>query len=180
MSATAASAPDTLQRIKNTINTIVEEYGISNRLRYGLIVFGREASVKLRFGEETADLDMFKAKIASARQPSGEPDLQKALEEANKLFKSEPRRPDAKKVLVVISDKRSSSSPESVKSDVMLLEEQDVTIVPVAVGTSADLNELETITSNRGYLLKKERELDPDTTAEEIMEKVLKGTVESN
>lgn len=131
--------------------------------------------MKVRFSDESVDADTLKAKITSAQQPVGEPDLQKALEEAKKLFESDPSRGNVKRVLVVITDKRSSSSPESVKNVLVPLEDGDVKIVPVAVGASADSSGLEGITSNRGYLINKERELDPDTTAEEIMEKVLKG-----
>ena len=177
ISATAVSASDTFQRIKDTINTIIEEYGISSRLRYGLIVFGSEARKKLNFTDESADVNSLKAKIMSAQHPAGEPDLQKALEEAKKMFDSAPSRPGVKKVLVVIIDKKSTSSPEDVKEVLTPLEEEEVKIVPVAVGSSADPTELEQITSNRGYLIETQRELDPDTTAEEIMEKVLKGIV---
>ena len=177
ISATAVSASDTFQRIKDTINTIIEEYGISSRLRYGLIVFGSEARRKLNFTDESADVNSLKAKIMSAQPPAGEPDLQKALEEAKNMFDSAPSRPGVKKVLVVIIDKESTSSPEDVKEALTPLEEEEVKIVPVAVGSSADPTELEQISSNRGYLIDTPRELDPDTTAEDIMDKVLKGIV---
>ena len=177
ISATTVSASDTFQRIKDTINTIIDEYGVASRLRYGLVVFGREAVLKLSFSEESADVNSLKAKITSTQRPDGEPNLQKALEEAKKLFDSEVARPGVKKVLVVITDKKSTSSQENVKKALVPLEEQKVKIVPVAVGSSADPNELERITSNRGYLIETKRELDPDTTAEKIMVKVLKGTV---
>ena len=177
ISATAVSASDTFQRIKDTINTIIDEYGVASRLRYGLVVFGREAVLKLSFSEESADVNSLKAKITSTQRPVGEPNLQKVLEEAKKLFDSEVARPGVKKVLVVITDKKSTSSQENVKKALVPLEEQKVKIVPVAVGSSADPNELERITSNRGYLIETKRELDPDTTAEKIMVKVLKGTV---
>ena len=177
ISATAVSASDTFQRIKDTINTIIDEYGVASRLRYGLVVFGREAVLKLSFSEESADINSLKAKITSTQRPVGEPNLQKALEEAKKLFDSEVARPGVKKVLVVITDEKSTSSQENVKKALVPLEEQKVKIVPVAVGSSADPNELERITSNRGYLIETKRELDPDTTAEKIMVKVLKGTV---
>ena len=174
ISATAVSASDTFERIKDTITAIVDEYGITDRLRYGLIVFGRNAVQKLSFSEES-DLNSLKAKIKSSQRPGGEPNLQKALEESKRLFDSEPARPDVIKVLVVITDKKSTSRPEDVKKAVIPLEEGGVKIVPVAVGSSADPNELEVITSNREYLIKTPRKLDPDVTAEMIMEKVLKG-----
>lgn len=169
------SASDTFERIKDTINTIVDEYGITSRLRYGLIVFGRNAVQKLSFSEESSDINALKAKIESSQRPIGEPNLQKALEEAKRLFDSESTSPDVKKVLVVITDKKSTSRPEDLKKAVMPLEDGGVKIVPVAVGSSADPSELEGITSNRGYLIETQRELDPDETAEKIMNKVLKG-----
>ena len=174
ISATAVSASDTFERIKDTVNAIVGEYGINSRLRYGLIVFGRDAAQILSFSEES-DLNSLKAKIKSAPRPFGEPNLQKALEKAKQLFDSEPAQPDVKKVLVVITDKKSTSRPEDVKKAVIPLEDEDVKIIPVAVGLSADPNELEGITSNRGYLVETHRGLDPNETAEKIMEKVLKG-----
>lgn len=174
ISATAVSASDTFERIKDTITAIVDEYGITDRLRYGLIVFGRNALQKLSFGEES-DMNSLKAKIKSSQRLGGEPNLQKALEEAKRLFGSESAGPDVKKVLVVITDKKSTSRPEDVKKAVVPLEEGGVKIVPVAVGSSADPSELEVITSNRGYIIVTQRKLDPDVTAEKIMEKVLKG-----
>lgn len=175
ISAYATSAADTFQRIKDTLNAIVEEYGVTGRIRYGLVTFGRDATQTLSFSEEISDINSLKAKIRFTQRPFGEPDLQRALEEAKKLFDSEPKRPDAKKVIVVITDKKSTSRPEDVKKSFIPLEEGDVIVVPVAVGSSGDPNELERITSNRGYLIKTERELDPDVTAEQIMDKVLKG-----
>lgn len=174
ISATAVSASDTFERIKDTITAIVDEYGITDRLRYGLIVFGRNALQKLSFGEES-DMNSLKAKVKSSQRLGGEPNLQKALEEAKRLFDSESAGPDVKKVLVVITDKKSTSRPEDVKKAVVPLEEGGVKIVPVAVGSSADPSELEVITSNRGYIIVTQRKLDPDVTAEKIMEKVLKG-----
>ena len=171
------SASDTFERIKDTINAIVEEYGVTSRIRYGLIVFGREAIRKLSFGEDSADINSLKAKVMSTQRPAGNPNLQKALEEAKKLFDSEPTRPGVKQVLVVITDKKSTSGQEDVKRALVPLVDQEVKIVPVAVGSSADTKELERITSNKGYLVNTKRELVPDTTAEEIMEKVLKGMV---
>ena len=180
ISAYATSAADTFQRIKDTLNAIVEEYGVSGRIRYGLVTFGRDATQKLSFSEEISDINSLKAKIRFTQRPFGEPDLQRALEEAKKLFDSDPKRPDAKKVIVVITDKKSTSRPEDVKKAFIPLEEEGVTVVPVAVGSSADPNELERITSNRGYLIKTERELDPDVTAEQIMEMVLKGILKGS
>ena len=175
ISAYATSAADTFQRMKETINAIVDEYGVSGRIRYGLVTFGRDATRKLSFSREISDINSLKDKIKNTRRPFGDPDLQKALEEAKKLFETEPKRPDAMKVIFVITDKKSTSRPEDVKLAFVPLAEEGVKIIPVAVGSSADPDELERVTSNRGYIIMTERELDPDVTAEQIMEMILKG-----
>ena len=175
ISAYAASATDTFQRMKETINAIVDEYGVTGRIRYGLVTFGRDATRKLSFSRELSDINSLKDMIENTPRPFGDPNLQKALEEARKLFETEPKRPDALKVIVVITDKKSTSRPEDVKQAFIPLAEEGVKIIPVAVGASADPKELERVTSNRGYVIKTERELDPDVTAEQIMEMVLKG-----
>ena len=175
ISAYATSAADTFQRMKETINAIVDEYGVSGRIRYGLVTFGRDATRKLSFSREISDINSLKDKIKNTRRPFGDPDLQKALEEAKKLFETEPKRPDAMKVIVVITDKKSTSRPEDVKLAFVPLAEEGVKIIPVAVGSSADPDELERVTSNRGYIIMTERELDPYVTAEQIMEMILKG-----
>ena len=174
ISATAVSASDTFQRIKDTINVIVEEYGVSH-IRYGLVVYAREAVERLSFGQESADIDSLKAAVLNIQRPSGDPNLQGALEAAQKLFDSKPARPGVRKVLVVITDQKSTSRQEDVKRALIPLEEEDVKIVTVAVGSSADPLELERIASNKGYQTEAKRDMDPDTTAEKIMDKVLKG-----
>lgn len=175
ISATAVSAPDTFQHIKETIMRIIEEYGITRRLRNALVVFGRDAVPILSFSEDFVHFSALKTKIMSAPRPVGEPNLENVLKEAKKMFDPQQTRPGVKKVLVVIIDKKSTSSPENVRKALAPLEEQKVKIVPVAVGSFADTTELEGITSNRGYLIETPRDLDPDITAEEIMAKVLKG-----
>ena len=109
ISATAVSASDTFKRIKDTINVIVEEYGVS-RIRYGLVVYAREAVRRLSFGQESADIDSLKAAILYIQRPSGDPNLQGALEAAQNLFDSEPARPGVKRVLVVITDQKSTNT----------------------------------------------------------------------
>ena len=161
--------------MKDTVNAIIEKYGIGKRLRYGLIVFGNQAEQILNFGEELNNINSLKTYISLSKRQPGEPDLQKGLEEARQLFDQRSMRPGVKSVLVVIIDKKSVSNPESVREAVKPLEEQNVKVIPVAIGQLADADELERITPNKGYLLKTERMFDADETADRIMEKVLKG-----
>ena len=111
----------------------------------------------------------------SISRPSGEPDLQKALSAAKKAFDQASLRPNAKKVLVVIMDKRSIDKPEDVKEALKPLKEDKVKVVPVAVGPDADKDQLKNITSAEGYLVKAEKTTTPEKLAKDIMDKVTSG-----
>ena len=111
----------------------------------------------------------------SISRPSGDPDLQKALSEAKRLFEQASPRPNAKKVLVVIMDKKSIDQPEDIQEALKPLKEDEVKIVPVAIGPDTDVDELKNITSAEGYLVKAENTTDPGKLAEKIMAKVISG-----
>lgn len=97
------------------------------------------------------------------------------MAEAKRLFDQASPRPNAKKVLVVIMDKKSTDTEEDIQEALNPLKEDDVKIVPVAIGPDADVNELKNITSAEGYLVEAEKTTDPKKLAEKIMAKVTSG-----
>ena len=106
------------------------------------------------------------------------PDLGKALTESLKLFEGPGTRPGAKRVLVVIMDKRSGVSQSVIKDAANGLREERIKVIPVAVGKEADAKELETATKDEKNLIEAPTEFEPDNLAETIMRKVLKGILE--
>ena len=97
------------------------------------------------------------------------------MSEAKKLFDQASPRPSAKKVLVVIMDKKSSNKYQEIDVALKPLKEDDVKVVPVAVGTDASLDELKNITSAEEYVVTAEKSTDPVKLAEKVMIKVTKG-----
>lgn len=120
-------------------------------------------------------LPQIKTYFNSISRPSGEPNLEQALSEAKKLFDQASPRPNAKKVLVVIMDKKSSNKYQEIDVALKPLKEDDVKVVPVAVGTDASLDELKNITSAEEYVVTVEKSTDPVKLAEKVMIKVTKG-----
>ena len=90
------------------------------------------------------------------------------------VFKEAPSRPGAKKVLVVIMDKKSISDSSEVEQASKPVEEVNV-VVPVAVGPVASLPELEKTTTNKKFMIIVGKDEDPETLGEEIMRKALKS-----
>jgi len=110
----------------------------------------------------------------SISRPTGEPNLQKALEASKRAFDQASPRPNAKKILVVIMDKKSIDKHEAVQEALQPLKE-DVKVVPVAVGPDADKDQLKNLTSVERYLVEAEKTTTPEKIAKDIMDKVTSG-----
>ena len=160
--------------MKEAISSITERYKTSN-IRYALLTFGATVKREVNFTLDLPDPEVLRRTLERASQPSGEPDLQRALEEANMMFKQAPSRPGAKKVLVVIMDKKSTSDPSEVEQASKPLEDVSIVVVPVAVGPAANLAELEKTTTNKKFMIIVGKDEDPETLGEEIMRKALKS-----
>ena len=91
------------------------------------------------------------------------------------MFKQATPRPGAKKVLIVIMDKKSASDASDVKEAAKPLEDVNVKVVPVAVGSEVSLSELEKTTTNKKFIVIVGNDEDPERLGEEIIRKALKS-----
>jgi len=85
-------------------------------------------------------------------------------------------RQNARKILVVITDKRSTSKLMDITSKGQNLEEQDIRVIPVALGNEADLNEMQKVTPWLDDILEIDKDDNPYEVAETILKIGLKGT----
>lgn len=169
----ASNADDVFQKTKETIVSIIDKYG-ANNLHYAVIFFGNDAETIVDFENYTTS-EQVKRLLADSRRMSGGPALDEALKMAIGVFKSLGAREDARKVLVVITDKKSASLSDRVRSEANMLEDMDVKVIPVGIGSEIDRPELEEITPNISDVIATSTLDKPGQLGEEIMVKVLKG-----
>ena len=174
ISASAQDADKTFKLMKEAINSIVKRYE-SSKIRYALLTFGDTVRREVNFTQGLPDFKALQEALERASQPSGEPDLQRGLEEAKMMFKQAASRPGAKKVLVVIMDKKSNSDPDEVEHAAKPLEDVNIIVVPVAVGPEASLPELEKTTTNKKFMVTVGKDENPEKLGEKIMRKALKS-----
>ena len=173
ITATSATADQTFRKMKDTVNAILNQFG-QDKVKYALIVFGGSAAVKVNFKDTfTKDEDLRKF-IDSVPRTSGGPDFVKALGEANKLFAA-GGRPDAQRILVVITDKKSTNSLTDLRSASAPLEAYKVRVVTVAVGKEADAKELEAITPVNNDLLVSDGDEQSTELAKKIADRLVKS-----
>ena len=173
ISATATSAGENYLKMKEIMKEIVDKYGLG-RVRYTVITFGRNSDVKIRFNDNFPSEEKLKTFLEAVPRSSGGADLAQALERAKEVF-SEDSRPEVKKILVVIIDKKSDSKVEDVRKAATHLDDNDVTVIGVALHDEADLKELGNITTNNRNLIVANSTASPTQLAEEIMSNALKG-----
>ena len=154
--------------MKETINAVLDTYSM-DVIRVGVIVFGRDTETipiqqNLNKNLETAVSNLF--------PKFGIPDLDGALKEARRLFK-DSGRPNARKVVVVISDRASDSSYDDLKEEADRLKEEEILLVSVVIGQEANVNELTDFTPHN--VTEATVEENPKELAMKIMVLVLTG-----
>ena len=97
--------------------------------------------------------------------------MEKALETFNESF----TRPNAKKVLVVITDNESGLDKDQIASMAVSLGERNIRVIAVAVGDEADQPELEYIASDKRDVLSVTGSVQPSKLSKDIMVLVLTG-----
>ena len=105
--------------------------------------------------------------------PRGTPDLAKALQLGEELLL--PGRPNAEKVLVVITDVKSGSRITKVKLAAESLNDKDIRIFAVALGNEVDFTELTTASGSGENILNSSNTDEPGKTREDIMDKIRQG-----
>lgn len=86
--------------ILDVVKEITERF-FSDRVKYGLIVFGRTASIRIHFRDRFSDPEKLERFIGLIASNNDEPALDQALVAAKRLFESESARKDAQKVCVI-------------------------------------------------------------------------------
>ena len=128
VTATEGSAEETFRYMKGVIKKLIDNYGYGNRVRYGLIVFGASASTKFSFREEYGSLVELQRYVEAVPRVSGGPRMDKALDEATKLFEDESN-PSAKKVFLVFTDKNSTGNQDDERAKIQGLGEKGVATI---------------------------------------------------
>lgn len=174
ISATSANSNQSYDLMKNTIKKFIDQYGV-DIIHYSLIVYGdsivRVVNFNHTFPPSAIDL---KAAIDAQPAISGGPYLEDALQEAFKVFNETEGRPDAKKVLVVMTDENSGTDENSLSTAVKPVEDLGVLVLSVGAGSAVDRNELSVISPNPLDVISPALGENPSVVADRIMERILR------
>ncbi len=174
ISAASVKADDNFEKAKEVIKAIIDTYSM-NKLRYGVIVFGSRASIRVSFGDDFPSDEGLKNVIDFLSGSKETPDLDDALKKGKELFDEAQERPNARKVLVVIIDKKSTSKLDDVKASAKLLQDDGITVIPVVIGDEVDPVECGEITPDKTNVVNVTTDVDVMELKEKIMAKVFKG-----
>jgi len=88
--------------ILDVVKEVTQRF-FSEKVRYGLIVFGEDASIRIHFRDNYSDPKKLEMYIGSIAPNNDEPALDQALVLAQSLFESDASRRDAQKVCVIVA-----------------------------------------------------------------------------
>lgn len=97
--------------------------------------------------------------------------MSNALVSIKELFRK-ANRPDAKKVLVIFSDKRSFSDPNDVIQAAKNIHGDDVIIIAVPLGATGSPDELRLSTVDKDDVLPSDNSEDPDKIRDRILDRI--------
>ena len=118
--------------MKQIINTIVDRYGV-NKVRFSFIVYGSRVTTRFTFDNAPITQEELIKAVNGTEKVTGDPDLEKALEEAEQLF-TKTSRPNATRVFVVLTDIVGSGDDNSLIATSARLRKGGVLILSVGFG----------------------------------------------
>ena len=170
ISAGSTDATATLRQIKDVIKSFIDKYS-SDRLRYGIISYGSTPRIELTL-RDSVNPDVTQL-VDGILRPGGTPDLARALQRGEELLSS--ARPNVQKVLVIITDVKSGSSLSQVKLAVKSLDNKDILVFAVAIGSEVDPTELSTATGSSRNIINSSNTDEPEKVRGEIITKIIQG-----
>ena len=170
ISSTSTDASEVFQLMADTIDSLLQKYD-SSRIRYGLLVYGDDATVFVHLKNNT-DADQIQELMATILPSVGGSALDKALETASEIFTEAGDRQDADRVLVIMTDKASGLDEDVVVGATKPLEKMAVKIIPVLVGDAVKPKEF-VIVSPKGNIITTKKDKEPEHLGEEIVERVI-------
>lgn len=167
--------------MKRIINTIIDRYGVL-KVRFSVIVYGSKVTTRFAFDNaKFTQEDLIRA-VNRTDNVAGTPDLEKALKEAETLFRT-TSRPNATKTFVVLTDVVGRGNDNALITLAARLRKSGVLILSVGFGAQVDQigNQMRKVVITRSDYIGvpdfiTER---PVVVAETIMFKALQGKVVS-
>lgn len=103
------------------------------------------------------------------------PVLDQALQATRVLFEGDSVRENAKKVLLVLTDKSSGLDENVLRSEASELEGKEVEVIAVSIGDESDVNEVAYVTPHTGNIIDAPIDENPDKLSSEILNLILTG-----
>ena len=169
--STGRDAIPLFEKEKEAAKVMIDNEKVKDIL-YATIVYGKDALLKSKFND-MPDKSKVKEFIDTLTWKDEGKKLDHALSEADKVFK-ESGRPKARKIAVVFVTGTADATTSELKKAAKKLNDNDVKIVVVKLGTDPDDKQLEAITPTKN-IVKKKKAIEPKELSQFIEEVVKKG-----
>ena len=171
ISANARDAPDTFRKMKEVLKKIIGTLD-NDKVHFSVIVYGSTATTPFRFGDRQPSIEAIRNIVDSLQRKTTGSALDKALVEVTEVFRVSSR-PGARKILVIITDSRSTGNDREAETFAEGLRKDGMEIITVAVGTEADPKEFSNIASEKYFIVQRPKSSGSDDLADDILKRIL-------
>lgn len=173
VSATSNNSTQTYALMQNTIKQFIDQYG-ADKIHYSVIAFGDTVVRVVDFNHTfPPTANELKAAIDAQLPLAGGPVLVNALEETRRIFNETKARPNARKVLVVMTDENSGADEKTLATAVRPLEDDNILVISVVTG-AANRSESLVISPNPLDVISTDDNQDPIGLSRRIMDRILR------
>lgn len=173
ISLTNANPNKQVDLMKNISTAVIQRFGVT-RIRYALVSFGNTIIDNADFNSILQDQSSLVEFVKKLKQvdSSTNPNLQALLDRANQLFQAGPEPDQSRRILITLMDKTPSSSEQLLENSKRNLQNQGVSMYPVAVGSQIDVERLYNATVFRDHVTHVKSSDSPAKVAEDILYKI--------
>ena len=171
LGSTGKKAVSWFEKEKEIAKKMIDEEKEKDTL-FGTIVYGKDVSLKLKF-KDIPNKEEVKAFIDRLSWESDGKKLDHALLETDKLFK-EHGRPKARKITVVFVTGNADATTSELKKAAKKLNDNEVKIIVVKMGTEPDEKQLVAITPKKN-IVKVNDSNSPEKSTKMVDEQRMKG-----
>jgi len=174
LNADSAASANTFLLMKNAVKIISKKFGVA-RFQYAIIVYGTTVTKAFDFSDSLPYQAALAKKVDALVRLGGVSKLSDALDQVQVIFKSPKARPNARKAVVIIQDKKTGSTVSQLQSLARPLFDEGMIVVGVGIGNEVTLNDERALTIRKQDAFKVPTNEPTGSLGDKIVVRILKG-----
>lgn len=162
--------------MQNSVKMMGAKYGQMS-FHYAVIVYGTTVKTAFNFAKNIPYQAALIIEVDEITKLSGVSKLRDALDEVKVLFASPSSRPNAKKVVIIIQDKKTGNTASTLRNIVQPLFEEGIIISAAGIGSEISLSDVQPLTIRRQDAIFAPDSEKPGSLTDKMAKRLVRGNI---